>query len=67
MITEVMVVTQAESAWPPCGMCRQVIAEFEKGTRVYASTVDGIYEEFEFEQLLPHAFTPAYLNRDFKK
>jgi cytidine deaminase len=66
-ITQVMVVTQADPAWPPCGMCRQVIAEFEKNTEIYASTVDGLYEEFDFEDLLPHAFTPAYLNRDPKK
>ena len=63
IITEVMVVTQADPGWPPCGMCRQVIAEFEKDTVIYTSNIDGFYERYAFEQLLPHAFTPSHLDK----
>lgn len=27
-IKEIMVINNFDSAWPPCGLCRQVIAEF---------------------------------------
>lgn len=65
LLTEVMVVTEADPAWPPCGMCLQVIAEFEKSAVVYASSIDGHYEIFEFKALFPHAFTPAHLEQRF--
>src|SRR5438445_3697517 len=37
-IKEVMVVSDAEKPWPPCGFCRQVIAEFgSEDTVIYTA------------------------------
>ncbi len=61
-IAEVCVVTDAKRAWPPCGLCRQVIAEFASPkTRVISVNLQGKSEESTFEVLMPHAFTPGYL------
>lgn len=44
-------------AIPPCGACRQVIAEFaEPSTPIYLADRDGIRTEITIGELLPHAF-----------
>jgi len=64
-IAEVMVVTDASPPWPPCGLCRQVIAEFARpGTRnvdVHAANLQGETRTLLFSELFPDAFTPAHL------
>lgn len=60
-ITHVMVVTDADPPWPPCGLCRQVIAEFGPDCTVYAANLHGHIEEMLFSDLLPHAFAPEQL------
>ena len=60
-IIEVMVVTDSDPPWPPCGMCRQVIAEFGPDCVVYAANLDGAVCATPFAQLLPQAFTPDHL------
>lgn len=60
-IAQVMVVTDSTPPWPPCGMCRQVIAEFADGTRLHTANLQGESESFEFEQIFPRAFTPSHL------
>lgn len=44
----------------PCGVCRQVMAEFcdPKTFRILVSNKNGDYLEYTLEQLLPGAFTP---------
>lgn len=61
-ISDVLVVTDASPGWPPCGMCRQVMAEFSEGaTRIHVSNTQGELQTFSFEELVPNAFTPSHL------
>lgn len=61
-IAEILVVSSKPEAWPPCGFCRQVMAEFaEPQTLVHVSNPQGQIKTFKFADLLPEAFTPAYL------
>lgn len=42
----------------PCGICRQVLAEFgDRDTKVICSNRSGDYKEYFLEDLLPNAFT----------
>lgn len=56
-ITEVAVVTDAAEAWPPCGMCRQVLAEFASAdTLVHLGNLQGLQRSLKFSELFPLAF-----------
>jgi len=47
---------------PPCGACRQVMAEFAGGELpVRCRTLRGREKRFTLRQLLPHAFSNAFL------
>jgi cytidine deaminase len=62
-IKEVMVVSDAEKPWPPCGFCRQVIAEFgSEDTLVYTANLQAKMKTFKFGDIFPEAFTPAHLD-----
>jgi len=44
-------------AFPPCGVCRQVLREFcGEDFPVYVAGAEGSYETFTLAQLLPHSF-----------
>ncbi len=44
-------------AFPPCGVCRQVMSEFcSDDFVIYMVGADGTYETFTLAQLLPHRF-----------
>ncbi len=61
-IREIVVVSDAATPWPPCGMCRQVIAEFaDAQTVVHVGDLTGIRMTYPFAELLPHAFSPEFL------
>lgn len=60
-LTDVAVVTDARPAWPPCGLCRQVIAEFGPDAVVHASDLKGNRRSRRLSQLLPEAFTARHL------
>lgn len=61
-ITEVLVVTDTKKAWPPCGFCRQVIAEFAaKTVKIHTSNLKGIQGTFSMKDLLPESFDRAML------
>lgn len=62
-VTEIMVISRANPPWPPCGLCRQVIAEFGKDAIIYTSNLEGTLETFTFEALFPVAFTPDHLRK----
>ena len=62
-VCAVMVVTDAETPWPPCGMCRQVIAEFADGCQVFCANLQGTIESISFADLYPQAFTPHHMQR----
>jgi len=63
-IAEVLVVTDASPPWPPCGLCRQVIAEFaSKDLVIHAANLKGQVHSQPFTKLFPEAFTPAHLGK----
>lgn len=63
-IEAVLVVTDSPEPWPPCGMCRQVIAEFAKPeTPIHAANLSGVIKTKKFGEIFPDAFTPDYLKR----
>ena len=52
-----LAVTAGSSPVTPCGICRQVLSEFSKdGKLVVICGVDGGYNTFSLEKLLPEAF-----------
>ncbi len=63
-IEEILVITNATPPWPPCGMCRQVIAEFAPGTViVHAANLKGEIESKTLDRIFPEAFTPAHMDK----
>ncbi len=48
---------------PPCGICRQVIAELAPDVRLLLANLEGASEETTPEALLPGAFTARDLSR----
>ena len=63
-LTEVYVIADSPAPVPPCGGCRQKLAEFGKGeTPVTLATVDGAEFATTIADLLPGAFTPAHMEK----
>lgn len=63
-IAEIVVVTDDKKAWPPCGMCRQVLAEFSSPkTMVHTGNLKKIQKSFRFDKLLPAAFNSSFLGK----
>ena len=59
----VAIATDAPEATPPCGICRQALAEFAPGLAVLAIDASGRVTRWSLADLLPHPFTPASLHR----
>lgn len=59
----VAIATEAETASPPCGMCRQVLVEFAPSLPVLSVARDGRVTRWSLDALLPHPFDPASLSR----
>lgn len=62
-IESIVVVTDHTPPWPPCGLCRQVIAEFGAESEIHSANLDGIQSSISFRELYPSAFTPDYLKK----
>lgn len=61
-IKEVLVLTDESEPWPPCGLCRQVIAEFASdNTLIHLANLKGVKSTLKFSELFPQAFTPTHL------
>ncbi|MEN8153162.1 MAG: cytidine deaminase [Acidobacteriota bacterium] len=57
-ITEILVIGDTEKFLPPCGACRQVIAEFsEEETKVIMCNKEGNYRESTVKEILPFGFS----------
>ena len=63
-IVEAYVIADSAHPVPPCGGCRQKLAEFARGdTRVTLATVDGGTLETTVAELLPGAFGAGHMDR----
>ena len=57
--TAMVIYTEQEKLTPPCGACRQVIAEFfEPSAVIMAANHLGNQKQWSVSQLLPDAFSP---------
>ena len=64
VIAEVLVIADCPSPVPPCGGCRQKIAEFAASdVRVTLCTTDGAMRVMTVAELLPGSFTAAHMDR----
>lgn len=67
-IQELVVFTEASPPWPPCGLCRQVIAEFATpSTQIHMTNPQGELKSMNFSELLPLAFVPKHMEAHFKQ
>ena len=57
-----VIATEADSPTPPCGICRQVLAEFAPALPIVSVTRSGAAERWSLADLLPSPFTPAFLH-----
>jgi len=57
----IAVASDSEELTFPCGICRQVLAEF-KIPRIIAANKRGEYREFDLKELLPYAFAKDALS-----
>jgi cytidine deaminase len=58
-ISEIFVASEAANPWPPCGLCRQVIAEFATdSTKITLINTHNVKKEFLFKDLFPSSFGP---------
>jgi cytidine deaminase len=63
-ISEILVLTDTPMAWPPCGMCRQVLSEFSATDAiVHWGNLGGHWESARFFDLMPHAFRREHLTK----
>lgn len=60
-VRAVAIVVDTDTPTPPCGMCRQTMAEFAApGMEVRSRNLEGKELRTTLEKLLPHAFTRAF-------
>jgi len=61
--SELAIATDTKKPVMPCGICRQVLAEFAPKLKIYAATLNGKVEETTLDKILPDAFTKEDLRR----
>ena len=57
-----VIATEADSPTPPCGICRQMLAEFAPGLPIISVTRSGASARWSLADLLPTPFTPLSLH-----
>lgn len=61
---EAAVIAESSSPVPPCGGCRQKLAEFaESNARITMATTAGARQEMAIADLLPGAFDAGHLDQ----
>lgn len=64
-ISEILVLSDASEPWPPCGFCRQIIAEFATPqTQIHTANPQGKIKSFTFADIFPESFNPSHLLQD---
>lgn len=64
LIEELLVCTDSKEAWPPCGLCRQVMAEFASpNLQVHVANLTGVQKTFAFKDLFPESFHRKFLEQ----
>lgn len=61
-IDAVLILSDARTPCPPCGMCRQALAEFGPDMTVLMVGAAGAMRQATLRDLLPLAFDPAFLD-----
>lgn len=57
MVRQLAVVSDSEDYCQPCGICRQVMAEFAADDFViHIARADGAFKSYSLDEILPHAF-----------
>lgn len=59
--TDVVIVTEAATPTPPCGICRQALVEFAPGLEVSSFAANGAQASWSLADLLPAPFTGSSL------
>jgi cytidine deaminase len=62
--SEILVVTDTPQGCAPCGLCRQVLAEFTREplkVKVHVANLKGVVKSYTLAELLPAAFDSSYL------
>lgn len=62
-ILKIAIIGSSEYTYP-CGVCRQVIKEFESDTVIIIANSINDYKEYKLEELFPHGFGPKDLNKE---
>ena len=66
-ITAIAIVGDSETPTPPCGICRQVLAEFNPELRVIMGGSTDEVRVMTLEELLPEPFVRGFLDQDESK
>jgi cytidine deaminase len=61
--SRIVIATDAQQPVPPCGVCRQVLAELAPEAEVISCTTSGAEARWPMSALLPHPFSPHSLDR----
>ncbi|NOZ00433.1 MAG: cytidine deaminase, partial [Deltaproteobacteria bacterium] len=61
-VDAVLIVSDSDEPCPPCGMCRQALAEFGKDMEVILVGSGGKESRFALSDLLPESFDAGFLS-----
>jgi cytidine deaminase len=61
--TSLVIASEASPPVAPCGICRQVLAEFAPSLEIFSCTTAGAESHWSLDQLLPVPFTSNSLPR----
>jgi cytidine deaminase len=63
-LKKIVIVTDAPTPWPPCGMCRQVMSEFAtEKLEIILANPQGKMIKTNLKTLFPMGFSPKHLKK----